>query len=164
VPQTVPANIPLHTELTEQPLSTDDVKNIPSSSNLTMDSLLTRLPGYEFQNKSCKLHKKYLALAKRSEDAADQALTAHLLMSYKLLQVETDARCFVKEVKVYDEAAQQDVCTSNVLKKSVELLFGEDSVDELNNCKKISLETWLLTGGGSEENGFQPVLHQVIKK
>jgi hypothetical protein len=105
-----------------------------------------------------------LALAKRSEDAADQALTAHLLMSYKLLQVETDARCFVKEVKVYDEAAQQDVCTSNVLKKSFELLFGEDSVDELNNCKKISLETWLLTGGGSEENGFQPVLHQVIKK
>jgi hypothetical protein len=150
--------------LSDEPVTAEDVKTVLSATAMTKESLIARLPGYEFKNKSCKLHKKYLTLINHSEDDTEKTITAHLLLNYQLLKPETDANCFIQNVKVYDESTQQDVCVSNVHKQSFVLLSGDEGVAQLKSCKNISLETWLLSGGGSEENGFQPVLHQIVKK
>lgn len=173
MPQAVPANAPLHSPLSDHPFSADDIKNQSSATSTSSstgtattamkDTLIARLPGYEIKNKSCKIHKKYLTLINPSEDDKDMTLNAHLLLSYQLLKPETDESCFITRVKVYDESTEKDVCVSNVHKKSFELLCGEEGLAQVKNCRNICLRTWLLTGGGSEENGFQPVLHQILK-
>ena len=173
MPLAVPANVPLHTPLSDDPSSEEEgikadsrTATATTTATATMamkDALLARLPGYEFKNKSCKKHKKYLTLINPSEDDTDMSLNAHLLLSYQLLKPETDASFFISQVNIYDESTERDVCVSNVHKKAFELLCGKESLAQLKNCKNISLETWLLTGGGSEENGFQPVLHQILK-
>lgn len=166
VPPAVPANLPLHTPLTDHPLTSSEATQTlsPPAATMTKEALVARLPGYEFKNNSCKLHKKYLTLINHSEDETEMNLNAHLLLSYQLLKPETEATSFISGVKVYDESTSQDVCVSNVHQKSIELLCGQEGVTQLKNCKNLSLESWLLTGGGSEENGFQPVLHQIVKK
>lgn len=163
MPHSVPPNLPLHTPLSDHPVSASDVEPLPTA--MTKEALLACLPGYyEFKNRSCRLHKKYLTLINHEEENKEMKLNAHLLLSYQLVQPDTDPACFVTNVKVYDESQQVDVCCSNVHEKSVQLLCGEEGVSQLKSCRNISLEAWLLTGGGSEENGFQPVLHQIVKK
>jgi hypothetical protein len=84
-----------------------------------------------------------------------------LLKAHKVVNDEN----FIRGVAVFDERhTKADQVIADIHRESIRLLCGEESVQLLEQVRRMTTSTWMVTGGHTEGINASTKLHVVTKR
>jgi hypothetical protein len=125
----------------------------------------SRLPYYNMNFNEAGLYCG--VVVRRTLAPGDPQPTGSMLLEAGLIRRETavnDAH-FIRNVHVYDETYSKcDQIVAHIHREAVRLLFGEESVMLLEQHKRMSTTTWIISGGGAPGTKETGGVHIVVRR